>query len=61
MDVLILIACFMVINLHVVSDGIYGSWPDEKTALAVIDCVPAIAVPLFLMMSGAFSNNEKIS
>lgn len=61
MDILRTIACFMVINQHVVSDGIYGSWSDEKTVLAVIDCVSVIAVPLFLMMSGAFSNNVKIS
>lgn len=61
MDILRVIACFMVINMHVVSDGIYESWSNEKIALAVIDCVSVIAVPLFLMLSGAFSNNEKIS
>lgn len=60
MDILRVIACIMVINMHVVSDRIYESWTDAKTALAVFDCVSCIAVPLFFMLSGAFSNNDKI-
>ena len=61
MDFLRVIACIFVINMHVISDGIYENWADDKAILVVIDCVSGIAVPLFFMLSGAFSNSVKIA
>ena len=61
MDILRVIACIMVINMHVVADGIYEVWTEKNHFLAVVDCTSKIAVPLFFMLSGAFSNSEKIA
>lgn len=61
MDILRVIACIMVINMHVVADGIYEAWTEKTTILAVIDCTSKIAVPLFFMLSGAFSNSGNIA
>ncbi len=61
MDILRIIACMMVITLHVTADLFYNPWSSDMTIMAVYYCLSAGAVPLFFMMSGAFSNGTSIS
>ena len=61
MDILRLIACMMVITLHVTADLFYNPWSSDMTVMAVYYCISAGAVPMFFMMSGVFSNGTTIS
>ncbi len=61
MDILRLIACLMVITLHVTADLFYNPWSSDLSVMAVYYCISAGAVPLFFMMSGAFSSGTSIS
>lgn len=60
MDILRVIACLMVIILHVVADGIYEDWTSDSTVLVVWDTFSQGAVLIFFMLSGAFSTGTSI-
>lgn len=57
MDILRVIACLMVITLHVTAEGVYQR---PTSALITLHCVTAGAAPLFFMLSGAFTQETCI-
>ena len=61
MDILRVVACFMVVTLHVMSEKIYDPWDNDMFFVAMLQCICQPAVPLFFMLSGAFSNDTNIS
>ena len=60
MDILRIVACFMVITQHVLADDIYDTWTNNKTLLVILDSFAQGAVPLFFMLSGAFSASTSV-
>lgn len=57
MDFLRIVACLMVITLHVTAEGVYAN---PTPILIIYHCITAGAAPLFFMLSGAFTRGDDI-
>lgn len=62
-DLLRVVACIMVIVMHVVPDVKYSTVPlsFEFKVLSFYDCACRAAVPVFFMITGAFNNSANIN